>query len=105
MTPHDSQSRATSATMPRVRVEFFGMPRQRAGLAALDVEVQSLTLGDVLVAAGKQLPEFSRTCLDGSRLKPGMLANINGRRFTTDVQAALLDQECVLILAADVGGD
>ena len=91
--------------MPRVRVEFFGMPRQRAGLAALDVEVESLTLGDVLVAAGKQLPEFARTCLDGSRLKPGLLANINGRHFTTDAQTALSDQDGVLILAADVGGN
>ena len=91
--------------MPRVRVEFFGMPRQRAGLATVDVEVASLTLGDVLVAAGKQLPEFARTCLEGSHLKPGLLANINGRRFTTDTQTVLADQDGVLILAADVGGE
>lgn len=91
--------------MPHVRVEFFGMPSRRAGLAALDVEVTKLTLGDVLIAAGKQLPEFARTCLDGSRLKPGLLANINGRRFTTDAQTVLTDQDSVLILAADVGGD
>ena len=91
--------------MPTVRVEFFGMPRQRAGLAALDVEVESLTLGDVLAAAGKLLPEFARSCLDGSRLKPGLLANINGRRFTTDAQTTLSDQDSLLILAADVGGN
>ena len=90
--------------MPRVRVEFFGMPRQRAGLAALDVEVESLTLGDVLIAAGNELPEFARTCLDGSRLKPGLLANINGLHFTTDAQTILSNQDAVLILAADVGG-
>ena len=91
--------------MPRVRIEFFGMPRQRAGLAALDVEVESLTLEDVLAAAGNQLPEFARTCLDGSRLKPGLLANINGRRFTSDARTILSEHDSVLILAADVGGD
>ena len=90
--------------MPRVRVEFFGMPRQRAGRAALDVEVDVLTLGDVLADVARQLPEFAQQCLDGSRLKPGLLANLNGLRFTTDSQTPLADQDCVLILAADVGG-
>ena len=90
--------------MPTVRVEFFGMPRRQAGLAAINVEVTSLTLGNVLAAAAARLPEFSKQCLDGARLKPGLLANISGRHFTTDPAAVLTAHDSVLILSSDVGG-
>ena len=90
--------------MPTVRVEFFGMPRRQAGLAAIDVEVTSLTLGDVLAAAAMRVPGFAKHCLDGSRLKPGLLANISGRHFTTEPFAVLTAHDSVLILSSDVGG-
>ena len=90
--------------MPSVRVEFFGVPRHQVGVSSLDVEVQSLTLGDVLLATATALPEFGKHCLNGSKLKPGLLANINGRCFTTDPAMLLRDQDAVLILSSDVGG-
>ena len=90
--------------MPNVRVEFFGVPRHQVGVTALDVEVQSLTLANVLLATAARLPEFGIRCLDGLRLKPGLLANINGRCFTTDPAMPLCDQDAVLILSSDVGG-
>ncbi len=90
--------------MPNVRVEFFGVPRHQVGVTALDVEVQSLTLANVLLATAAKLPEFGNYCLDGSQLKPGLLANINGRCFTTDPAMPLYDQDAVLILSSDVGG-
>jgi molybdopterin converting factor small subunit len=92
--------------MPRVRVEFFGMPRQRAGIAAvdIDVDVATPTLGEVLLAARKQLPEFGCHCLNGDRLQRGLIANINGRTFTSEPKTALTDGDSVLILSADVGG-
>ena len=90
--------------MPTAHVEFFGMPRHQAGVAALDVEVHSLTLGDVLAATAKELPKFGQHSLDGSRLKSGLLANINGRTFTSDPATLLTDQDSVLILSSDVGG-
>lgn len=90
--------------MPTVRVEFFGIPRHQVGVTSFDVEVHSLTLGDVLSATAKELPKFGQHCLDGSRLKPGLLANINGRCFTTDHAMLLVDQDAVLILSSDVGG-
>jgi hypothetical protein len=84
------------------------MPRQQAGVAALDVDVETdvalLTLGDVLLATAATLPEFGKRCLDGSRLKSGILANINGRSFTIDPATRLTDQDSVLILSSDVGG-
>lgn len=90
--------------MPHVRVEFFGVPRHQVGVTSLNVEVQSLTLADVLQATAAHLPIFRSRCLDGSQLKPGLLANINGRNFTTDPTTPLLDQDAVLILSSDVGG-
>ncbi len=90
--------------MPLVHLEFFGVPRERAGVTTLDVEVTKLTLGEALVAAGAQLPEFARRCLDGEQLKPGLMANRNGRSFTTDPNSPLTDGDSVLILSADVGG-
>ena len=90
--------------MPSVRVEFFGVPRHQVGVTALDVEVQSLTLADVLLATADALPEFAQSCLNGTQLKPGLLANINGRCFTTDLAMPLCDHDSVLILSSDVGG-
>ncbi len=90
--------------MPRVRLEFFGVPRQRSGIAAVDVDVAIPTLSEVLLAAAKQLPEFGCHCLDGDRLQRGLIANINGRTFTSEPKTPLTDGDSVLILSADVGG-
>ena len=85
-----------------MRIEFYGIPRQRAGVAAIDL--QASNLGAALVEAGRLLPDFGRACLEGNRLKGGYLANIGGRTFTTDPTTDLLPDETVLILSADVGG-
>lgn len=90
--------------MPHVRLEFFGVPRERAGVASLPVETTDATLGAALRAAAERLPEFARRCLDGDRLKPGLVANINGRSFSSDPGTPLTDGDSVLILSADVGG-
>ncbi len=90
--------------MPHVRVEFFGVPRERSGVAAMTVEVQTPTLGAVLLEVASQLPDFASRCLNGDQLKPGLIANVNGRRFTIDPQTPLTDGDSVLILSADVGG-
>ncbi len=90
--------------MPSVRVEFFGVPRHQIGVTAIDVEPKTMVLGDVLSATAAALPEFAKNCLDGSQLKPGLLANINGHRFTTDIATSLCHHDSVLILSSDVGG-
>jgi molybdopterin converting factor small subunit len=85
-----------------VRIEFYGIPRRRAGVEA--VEIEAGTLEQALAALSRELPEFARTCVAHNRLKAGYLANLNGRFFTTDPQATLQPGDCVLILSADVGG-
>jgi len=53
--------------MPSVRVEFFGVPRHQIGVTAIDVEPETMVLGDVLLATAAALPEFAKHCLDGSQ--------------------------------------
>ncbi|MEX0716181.1 MAG: MoaD/ThiS family protein [Planctomycetaceae bacterium] len=85
-----------------VRIELFGIPRRRAGVAAFEVAADDL--GTALVEAGKRFPEFARECLVEDRLRPGYLAAIGGRTFATDPATPLADGDSVQILSADVGG-
>jgi hypothetical protein len=60
-------------TSPPIRVEFFGVPRQRAGVAEaiLESPTPPATLGDALHALAVQFPQLAGECLspDG-RLSP-----------------------------------
>lgn len=85
-----------------VRVEFFGIPRRRAGTAATDVDAG--TLGEVFDQLATRLPRFAESCLDGGRLKAGYTASLNGRIFTTSRETALAPGDTVLILSSDAGG-
>ena len=85
-----------------VRVEFYGIPRRRAGVASVDVAAG--TLSEALTRAGEELPGFAAACLDGGRLGAGYLANVNGRVFTSDPSHALREGDVVLIVSADAGG-
>ena len=82
-------------------VEFFGVPRERAGVSEL--EVHAPTLGTLLVTLATQLPPL-RELIVGERLHPSLAANLNGDRFVTDPGTTLRDGDHLLILSADVGG-
>ena len=85
-----------------IHIEFFGIPRTRAGVARLDVEADSLH--EALQAIAEQLPGWADTCLSGGRLQRGLIANLNGQRFVSDPDTVLNPGDAVLILSADVGG-
>ena len=85
-----------------IRVEFFGIPRQRAGQESLEIEATDLAAAiDELT---RLLPQLSDTVFKNGQIKAGFLANINGANFTTDPHARLEAGDCLLILSADVGG-
>ncbi len=92
----------------QVTVEFFGIPRQRAGRAVLEVSLPDFetpaTLGEILNALACELPEFSHECLVENRLRLGYIANLSGKQFLTDPEALIPPGETVLILSADAGG-
>ena len=84
-----------------MRVELLGLPRERAGVAEL--ELQADTLGELLVALTVRFPSFGEL-LTANRLQPSVVANLNGDRFVSDPHTELSDSDCVLILSADAGG-
>lgn len=87
---------------PRITVEFFGIPRERSGVPA--VEIEAGQLGEALSEVGRRLPALEGECLESGRLLPGFLVSLNAREFTTDPTTPLRDGDCVLILSADAGG-
>lgn len=85
-----------------IQVEFFGIPRRRAGVASATVEGQCL--GDVLAQLERQFPGLHGTCIDEGRLLPGFVANLSGNDFVTDPDTQLADGDAVIVLSADAGG-
>lgn len=94
--------------MKSILVEFFGIPRARAGVSSMQVceGRETVTLGDVLLELSDRLPDFANACLEEDRsLRPGYLANIDGQRFVRgDEDQPLRSGQSVLILSSDAGG-
>ena len=84
-----------------MHVEFLGVPRQRAGVAELVIEAE--TLGQLLTTLSDRLPSLSELIV-GDRLHPAFVANLNGDEFISDPKTPLREDDCVLILSADAGG-
>ena len=84
-----------------MRVEFLGLPRERAGVD--EVELQADTLGQLLEALVARFPSLGEL-VAAERLRPSFAANLNGDRFVSDPRTRLRESDCVLILSADAGG-
>ena len=84
-----------------MRVELLGIPRERAGVAELDVKADSL--GQLLAALTRRFPSFAEL-IATDQLRPWIVVNLNGDRFVSDPSTPLHDNDCVLILSADAGG-
>jgi molybdopterin converting factor small subunit len=84
-----------------MHVEFLGISRDRAGIAELDVEAD--TLGRLLGTLAARMPGLAELIVV-DRLHPSMAASLNGDRFISDPATPLRDEDCVLILSADAGG-
>ncbi len=90
----------------KVRVEFYGIARQRAGVDRLEVALADgeATLTIILRQIGETFPGFGKHCLDGGCLHPSLAANLDGERFVTDPETIVRDGQSLLILSADAGG-
>jgi len=84
-----------------VHVELLGLPRERAGVAELDLDAE--TLGQLLIALAARFPSFNEL-ITHDRLNPSFAANLNGDRFISDPCTRLRSTDSVLILSADAGG-
>jgi molybdopterin converting factor small subunit len=84
-----------------MHVEFLGIPRERAGVADLDVEAD--TLGQLLDVLADRFPDL-RDLIANGELHPSIVANLNGDEFVSDPRLELAAGDHLLILSADVGG-
>ena len=84
-----------------MHVEFLGIPRQRAGISELELEVE--TLGQLLQSLSGRFPALNEL-ITGNTLHPSLAANLNGDEFVSDPDTPLAPGDHVLILSADVGG-
>lgn len=84
-----------------MRVELFGLPRERAGVS--EVTIEAATLGELLRQLVGRFPGFAEL-VDGDALRSSYIANLNGDCFVRDPQTQLAAHDCVLILSADAGG-
>lgn len=85
-----------------VTIEFYGIPRLRAGVASLEVEAQ--TVREAVSKAAEILPDWASHCLKEGQLKKEYLMNINGLEFCRDEEKQLEEGDSLLIFSADVGG-
>jgi hypothetical protein len=85
-----------------VTVEFFGMPRQRAGCAEL--AVRAGTIAEVLTCVEQSCPGLKGLKQADGRLSPHYLLSLDGQCFVTDVRRALHPGDRLLLLSADAGG-
>jgi molybdopterin converting factor small subunit len=84
-----------------MHVEFLGIPRERAGIATLELQVE--TLGQLLATLAIRFPSLGEL-ITADRLASSVVANLNGDRFVSDPETQLKEEDCVLILSADAGG-
>jgi hypothetical protein len=88
--------------MRQVTVEFFGIPRLRAGRSELIIA--AATIAELLATVERECPGLTGLRRPDGRLSPQYLLSIDGRRFVTDVAESLGTGERVLLLSADAGG-
>ena len=87
---------------PAVTIEFYGVPRERAGRA--DLTVAAATVGEALAAVVRSCPRLSSLVRADGRLAPQYLLSLDGQRFLTDPGQALRPGDRLLLLSADAGG-
>jgi molybdopterin converting factor small subunit len=84
-----------------MRVEFLGIPRERAGVP--EVEIEAETLGQLLGTLAIRFPEL-RELITERGLHPSVAANLNGDEFVSDPTRLLAANDHVILLSADAGG-
>ncbi len=85
----------------QVTVEFYGVPRARAGRAELTVDAG--TALEALAAVERVCPALQGLVRNG-RLAPYYLLSINGERFVAQLEEPLHASTRLLLLSADAGG-
>jgi sulfur-carrier protein len=89
-------------TPPVVTVEFYGIPRTRAGRRELCVS--AATAAEALAGVALVCPGLAHVCGDNGQLDPQFLLSLDGKLFVTDLGQPLEPGDRLLLLSADAGG-
>ena len=89
-----------------IRVELYGIPRQRADTELMCVTAgpEGIRLRDIFAELARQSPGLADACFDQGELRSEYLASIDGETFVTDSQVILLPGQALLLFSADDGG-
>jgi len=82
-----------------MRVEFQGIPLERAGVAAVELDAE--TLGALLTALECRFPAFNDVVQAGCLRSP-FIAHLNGSQFIRDPRTPLSSHDHLLILSPDI---
>jgi len=85
-----------------ITVEFYGVPRQRAGCA--EAVVRGDTLAEVLAAVAHTYPGLHELQRPDGGPAPHYLVSLDGDRFVSDPGQRLEPGARLLLLSADAGG-
>jgi hypothetical protein len=85
-----------------ITVEFYGIPRQRAGRAELAVQADSIA--ELLRCVQLACPGLDDLVEANGKLSPRYLISIDGMHFIMNERQRLEPGARVLILSADAGG-
>jgi molybdopterin converting factor small subunit len=85
-----------------VTVEFYGVPRARAGRK--EITVRAATAAEALSAVVETCPALGSLRRPDGRLSAQYLLSLDGERFVTDLSQPLRPGDRLLLLSADAGG-
>jgi molybdopterin converting factor small subunit len=85
-----------------IEIEFYGVPRLRAGKSRLRLEARSI--GQALREVARTCPGLNDSVLQDGGIQPAYKLSLNGDRFVSDPQTPLTEGDTLLLLSADVGG-
>lgn len=95
-------ARANGGALPTATVEFYGVPRLRAGRGR--VVVNAATVAGVIAGLGRECPGLAGEVIRDGRLHPAYRLCLDGRVFVGDAGDPIPAGSAVLLLAADAGG-
>jgi hypothetical protein len=87
---------------PVVTVEFYGVPRARAGRR--EVRVTAATAAEALAGVARVCPSLARICGENGQLDPQFLLSLDGECFVTDLTQTLESGDRLVLMSADAGG-
>jgi hypothetical protein len=85
-----------------ITIEFYGLPRRRAGRAEITTEAR--TVIEALEAVRAACPALADLLAPNGRLDSHYLISDNGERFVTNLTESVRPGARLLLLGADAGG-